>query len=146
MLPIDLDHLDLQMNRTAGGPIRVTFPFHSATGTASSAAVLFELDTGDELATHTDSAEETLLVLRGEAEARVGDDLFALRPAEVVVIPAMVPHSVLNTGDATLRVIGFFSAATVVTTFDEALSSGGERVMVIGAPLPIAARLEASAA
>jgi quercetin dioxygenase-like cupin family protein len=142
MLTVDLDRVELQDNSTAGGPIRVAFPFHSAAGTGSTAAVLFELEPGSALATHTDSAEEVLHVLEGDAEAEIGDELGLLREGELAVVPAMAPHSLRNVGEGTLRVLGIFSSATLVATFEEPLAPGGPQVMVAGAPMPIAAGLE----
>jgi quercetin dioxygenase-like cupin family protein len=138
---LDLASVPLQRNTTAGGPIRVAFPFHSATGTTSTAAVLFELDPGDELAMHTDSAEEVLLVLEGEAQGQIGERAVPLEAGRVAIIPAMTPHSVLNTGEDTLRVIGIFPAATVVSTFERPLEPDGPQVLVIGAPVPLATPL-----
>jgi mannose-6-phosphate isomerase-like protein (cupin superfamily) len=142
MSPIDLENLKLKESATAGGPIRVAFPIHSATGTASTAAVLFELDPGSELATHRDSAEEVLLVLEGSAEARIADRSIAVGPGQLVVVPARVPHSVLNHGNDRLRILGVFAASTVVATFAEPLAPGGPQMMVIGAPIPLAAPLQ----
>ena len=63
--------------------LRVNFPVHSATGTASTATVLFELDPGAELGVHTDSAEELLIILQGTAEARIGDEVGRLEKNQV---------------------------------------------------------------
>ena len=142
MITIDLDRFDLPEAARGGGTIRVGFPFHSAAGAASSAAVLFELDPGSALGTHTDSAEEVLLVLAGVGEADVGDEREQLRAGQLAVVPAMAPHGIRNVGDTTLRVLGFFSSSTVVATFEEPLRPEGERVAVIGAPGPILAHLE----
>ena len=72
MYTFDLDTFELA---SAGPGLRVSFPVHSATGTASTATVLFELDPGAELPVHTDSAEELLIIVQGTAEARVGDEV-----------------------------------------------------------------------
>jgi hypothetical protein len=40
------------------------------------------------------------------------------------------------------RLLGFFSAPTLVATFDEPVAPGGPQVFVIGAPIEIAAPLE----
>jgi quercetin dioxygenase-like cupin family protein len=146
MIRIDLAEIELEDNSTAGGPIRVGFPFHSNVGTGSSAAVVFELEPGSELATHTDSAEEVLLVLEGEGEARVGDEQERLSAGQLAVVPAMVPHSVANVGSRRLRVLGVFSSSTLVATFEEPLAPEGPQVMVIGAPEPIAVPLSHRAA
>ena len=94
------------------------------------------------LATHTDSAEEVLHVLEGEAEAEIGQEQRHLGAGELAVVPSMEPHSVRNVGDGTLRVLGIFSSSTLVSTFEEPLVPGGPQVMVAGAAIPIAAELE----
>lgn len=137
MITVDLNDIELMDSGTAGGPDRVTFPFHSGTGTASTAAVLFEVEPGNALGTHTDSAEEILLILAGEGEAHVGDERELVSAGQIAVVPAMAPHGIRNTGDTTLRVLGFFSSSTVVSHFEESLGPNGERVAVIGATFPI---------
>ena len=52
------------------------------------------------------------------------------------MIPAMVPHGVRNTGNETLRVVGFFSESEIVSTFEEPLQPRGVAQMEQGAPLP----------
>jgi hypothetical protein len=41
-------------------------------------------------------------------------------------VPAMVPHSMRNVGDETLRVVGFFPSSTVMSTFDQPIVPTGE--------------------
>jgi mannose-6-phosphate isomerase-like protein (cupin superfamily) len=139
MQHVDLDRFELMP--TAPG-LRVSFPFHSATGTASTATVLFELDPGAELAMHTDSAEELLIVVQGTAEARVGDEIGTLEAHQVALVPPMAPHGLRNIGDEVLRVFGTFSASTVVSTFERPFEEDGPDVVVIGSPVPVAGRLE----
>ena len=142
MFALDLNDLELTEVATAGGPIRVTFPFHSGTGTASTAAVLFELEPGSALATHTDSAEEILLILEGEGEAHVGEKSGHVRAGQVAIVPALAPHGIRNVGRTTLRVLGFFSSSTVVSHFEEFIGPEGENIFVIGGTVPIFARSE----
>lgn len=139
MLSIDLDEFELVP--TAPGR-RVSFPFSSTIGTASTAAVLFELDPGAELPVHTDSAEELLIVVQGTAEARIGDEVGRLTTHEVALVPPMAPHGLRNVGDDVLRVFGTFSSSTVVSTFEQPFEADGPQVFVIGSPVPLAARLE----
>jgi mannose-6-phosphate isomerase-like protein (cupin superfamily) len=140
VLTIDLNDLELAEGGTAGGSIRVAFPLHSGMGTSSTAAVLFELEPGSALATHTDSAEEVLLILAGEGEAHVGHERGLVRAGQLTVVPAMAPHGIRNVGETTLRVLGFFSSSTVVSTFDAPAGPEGEDVFVTGARVPILAR------
>ena len=140
MIVLDLNELELNQAGTSGSPLRVTFPFHSGTGTASTAAVLFELEPGAALGTHTDSAEEILLILEGEGEAHVGDESGRVKAGQVAIVPAMAPHGIRNVGETTLRVFGFFSASTVVSNFEGFIGPDGEDICVIGGTVPIFAR------
>ena len=114
--------------------MRVDFPISSTAGAASTAVVYFELEPGEHTGMHTDSAEEIVLVLSGRAEAIVGDERGELSAGGLGLVPALVPHDVRNIGEETVRVVGFFSSATVVSVFDDALMPAGTRV--VGTPLP----------
>jgi len=149
MHSVDLDSLELMDVTSELDParrVRVAFPHHSLTGNASTATVYFELDPQMHLGTHTDSSEELLLVVQGEAEASVGDESAYAGAGTVVTVPAMVPHDIRNVGEGPLRVLGFFSSPTVVATFEQPIAPGGPQVFVIGAPLPIAEPLPESVA
>lgn len=112
--------------------IRVNFPFFAATGTHSTAVVYFEIEPGQYLGTHTDSAEEILLVLAGTVEASLGVESGRLSAGQAALIPAMVPHGVRNVGAEVARCVGFFSAATVTSTFDQPMMPFG--TAVVGTP------------
>jgi quercetin dioxygenase-like cupin family protein len=112
--------------------VKVNFPFYVGTGTKNSAVVYFELEPGHRLGTHTDSAEEILLILEGEAEATVGDEQGRVSAGDMAVVPAMVPHALRNVGDETVRVVGFFSSNVIVSTFDQPMMPFGQRV--VGTP------------
>jgi len=89
-------------------------------GSKKSAAVYFELQPGDHLGRHTDSAEESLLILAGEVEVSVGEEKGKLAKGEIAVVPVMVPHDLRNIGKETAKVLGFFGGANnIVATFDE---------------------------
>jgi quercetin dioxygenase-like cupin family protein len=123
-----------------GGGMKVGFPLSSSTGTASTAVVLLEFEPGGELAVHTDSAEELLLVIEGTAEGTVGDEVGRVAAGDIVLVPALVPHGLRNIGDGLLRVVGFFSSSTNIAVFEKPLPTG-DQVVVIGAPQPMAAPL-----
>ena len=55
---------------------------------------------------------------------------------DLAVIPAMVPHGIKSVGDEPLKVVGFFSEATVVSSFDEPIHPVGLSVLEQGAPAP----------
>jgi hypothetical protein len=49
--------------------------------------------------------------------------------------PSMVPHGIANTGDETLKVVGFFCNSHIVSTFDEPLQPMGQSSLTQGAPV-----------
>jgi mannose-6-phosphate isomerase-like protein (cupin superfamily) len=145
MQTIDLSTVETMEIASALDParrLRVAFPISSATGTAASASVYFELDSGTHVGVHTDSSEELLVILEGAGEGLVGDERARVRAGQVVVVPAMVRHDITNTGEGPLRVLGTFAGSTVVAAFEEPLAPGGPQVFVIGGPMPIMLPLE----
>lgn len=145
MQQVDLNSFPLMDVESALDPsrrVRVGFPHHSEVGNASTATVYFELDPGTHVGLHQDSSEELLLILEGEGEATVGKETAVAQAGAVLTVPALEPHDIRNVGRGILRVLGFFSASTLVATFDEPVAPGGPQVFVIGAPIEIAAPLE----
>jgi quercetin dioxygenase-like cupin family protein len=118
--------------------VRVTFPINKWAGSAHSAAVYFEIEPGNRLAEHTDSAEEILYIVAGDAEAHVGDERARLTAGDLAVIPAMVPHGVVNVGSQTVKVVGFFAESEIISTFNESVQPFGAAVLNQGAPPPAA--------
>ena len=119
--------------------VKVNFPFFLGTGTKSTSVVYFEIEPGRRLGTHTDSVEEILLVLSGEAEVSLGEEQGRLSAGEMALVPAMEQHGLRNAGEETVRVVGFFSSNVIVSTFDRPMMPFGERV--VGTP-PILAEEE----
>ena len=145
MQQVDLNSFPLMDVESALDPtrrVRVGFPHHSQVGNASTATVYFELEPGTHVGLHQDSSEELLLILEGEGEATIGEESAVAQAGAILTVPAMEPHDIRNLGVGTLRVLGFFSAPTLVATFDEPVAPGGPQVFVIGAPIQIAAPLE----
>ena len=122
MQTVQIDELELFEGWSHSDPgmrVRAGFPISSGTGTKSTTVVYFELEPGEHLGSHTDSAEEVLLIVSGSGEATIGEEEAAVKMGTLAVVPALVPHSVKNTGEETLRVVGFFSSSTVLSIFAE---------------------------
>ena len=96
-----------------------TFPMIGTHGTADSATVYFELAPGDELGTHTDSAEELLLILEGEADITVREEQGRLGAGQLALVPKQASHNIRNAGEVTLKVLGFFGGANHITAVFE---------------------------
>ena len=134
----DLNHLELGDAWYEHDPamhVKVNFPFYAATGNESTAVVYFEIEPGRYLGTHTDSAEEILVILTGTVEVTLRDEHALASAGHAALIPAMAPHSVRNSGNETARCVGFFSSAIVESTFEQPLMPFGTRT--VGTP-PVA--------
>lgn len=150
MYVVSLDELELMRLGYEDDPearVNGTFPFSVASGNKSTAAVYFEVKPGKKLPTHTDTSEEILLILAGEARVTIGDEEGRVSAGDAALIPSMVPHSVRNVGEEKLRVIGFFSGNTSMATFDKPLvpldgppegpPPFGERTLTIPPPVAL---------
>lgn len=137
MFTANVNDLDMVEVRAASDPTlgcRVAFPIYAATGAAASGVVYFEVEPGGRLGRHTDSTEEVILVLAGEAEAEVDGERDRLGPGGLALVPAMVPHDIRNVGDDTLRVVGFFAGAALVHRFFEPFLPGTAEVIFVHGP------------
>ncbi len=109
---------------------RSAFPLVGALGSENSAMVYFELQPGDHLGRHTDSAEEVLLILQGTVEVSVGEEQGRISQGEFALVPTMIPHDLRNVGQETVKVLGFFGGANnIVATFDEVWLPNNSRVV-----------------
>ena len=122
MITVNLNQLELTEFIAKDNPrqhCKATFPLLGAHGTQKSATVYFELEPGDELGSHTDSAEEILLILEGDVEVTVGQERVSASQGQLVVVPELEPHNIKNVGPGKVRVLGFFGGANhIVATFD----------------------------
>jgi quercetin dioxygenase-like cupin family protein len=123
MTIININDLQLEQGNSSEDPRQCTsstFPLFGAHGTTDSATVYFELEPGDHIGRHTDSAEEILLVLQGELEAEVDGERQKLSKGDLVLVPKLVPHNIINVGKERARVLGFFGGAAYVrSTFEK---------------------------
>ncbi|HEX5168751.1 MAG TPA: cupin domain-containing protein [Cyclobacteriaceae bacterium] len=98
---------------------KATFPMFRINGTKSSATVYLEIEPGDNLGMHTDSAEELLLILEGEADLIIGGEKMKAAEKTLAHVPVLVPHDIINSGSKKLKVLGFFGGANdIVATFE----------------------------
>src|SRR3954452_11479013 len=128
--------LEAYVDSDRRGRVFPAFPINCFTGAEHTAVVYFEVQPGDYLPTHTDSAEEGLYIVAGEGEARLGNERARGRAGVLAVIPAMIPHGIANTGDEPLKVVGFFCESEIISTFAEPLQPIGLATLTQGAPVP----------
>jgi quercetin dioxygenase-like cupin family protein len=125
----DLELMEVWYETDPTMRLKVNFPLFLGTGTKNTAVVYFEIEPGYRLGTHTDSAEEILLILEGEVEVSLGEEEGRLSAGQMAVVPAMVPHGMRNVGEERVRVAGFFSSNVLVSTFDKPMMPFNQRVL-----------------
>lgn len=133
MIKVDLNKLELYEFTAKDNPgqrCRAAFPLLKVHGAEESAMVYIELDPGEELGTHTDSAEETLLILEGSVEVFVGQEKTGASRGSFLLVPQMAPHNFRNTGKSIAKVLGFFGGANnIVPTFENVWLPSGSNVV-----------------
>ncbi|MBV9310638.1 MAG: cupin domain-containing protein [Solirubrobacterales bacterium] len=101
-------------------------PGHSpSSGAKDSGSSLLEVQPGRRLPRHTDSAEETIVVLAGTAEVTVGQERCRLPAGGLAVVPKLVGHEVRNAGDDALRFVALYAEPDVVTTYERVVHPDG---------------------
>jgi len=54
---------------------------------------LFAFDRGEEISSHTAPGDALVVLLDGQAEITIGDEVFQVNKGETIVMPALVPHA-----------------------------------------------------
>jgi quercetin dioxygenase-like cupin family protein len=103
--------------------------WRSAAGHAgvASGSSLLEVDPGNRLPRHTDSAEEAIVVVAGTASVSVGEETELVPAGGVALVPECVPHEVRNEGDETLRFVAVYASTDVTTTYEADVQPDGGR-------------------
>jgi quercetin dioxygenase-like cupin family protein len=94
---------------------------------SDSGSSLLEVPAGCRLPRHTDSAEETIVVVSGTASVTVGDEQGEVPAGGVALVPECVPHEVRNAGAEPLRFVALYAGTDVVTTYEQPIEPGGDR-------------------
>ncbi len=96
-------------------------------GATASSTSLLEVEPGCALPRHTDSAEETVVVVAGLAEVEVDGETDTVPPGGVALVPKDVPHQVRSAGDEPLRFVAVYADTDVVTRYEAPVQPAGER-------------------
>jgi quercetin dioxygenase-like cupin family protein len=130
MIRLDPAELDFSDSYVAGDDTARwrSAPGHSpSTGARASGSSVLELPAGGRLPRHTDSAEETIVILAGTAEVVVGAERAELPAGGIAVVPEDVPHEVRNAGGQSLRFAAVYAAPDVVTRYEQEIQPDGSR-------------------
>ena len=100
---------------------RFDFPLTAASGCTSSSVIYYVIEPGHRTPMHIHSCEEIQGIVEGKTEVTVGDEVQTFEAEALVVVPALTKHSLENVGNTQLRVVGFFSSAAAIHTYEDTL-------------------------
>ncbi len=123
----DLDFADAWIEGDEAARWRSASGHGPSTGARSSGSSVIEVEPGRRLPMHTDSAEETIVVLDGVAEVEIGGERERVPAGGLALVPKNLMHEVRNAGDATLRFAAVYAEPDVVTTYVEPVQPDGGR-------------------
>jgi quercetin dioxygenase-like cupin family protein len=86
---------------------------------ADLAVIVEELAVGDAIPLHRHRIDEVLFYDSGEAEVRVGGEVYDVRGGDIVFVPAGEPHGTRNVGSDVVRVRAVFPCHRVDMTYLE---------------------------
>jgi quercetin dioxygenase-like cupin family protein len=98
-----------------------------ASGAQSSGSSVIEVEPGRRLAPHTDSAEETIVVLAGSADVQIDGETARIPAGGIAVVPTNHLHEVRNAGSEILRFAAVYAGTDVVTTYRSPVQPDGCR-------------------
>ena len=107
----------------------VSARWESASGLSASVSgsSVIRVPAGCRLPRHTDSAEETIVVLMGTAEVEVAGERTLLPAGGVAVVPEDATHEVRNAGEAELSFVAVYAAPKVLTRYEQEIQPDGSR-------------------
>ena len=79
-------------------------------GTTSSSLSISLADPGTGAPLHRHEDDELIVLLDGELEVRIGDEVVTVGPEHTVVVPPNVPHGFTVTGRRKARMLAFLPA------------------------------------
>jgi len=103
---------------------RLAMPVSADTGSPNT-VVYLEVDPGNRIPPHTHTAEEVFVVVEGTGIVTAGDKRWRAEAGAIAVAPAFVSHSWENTGESTLKIVGFLGANVLITEFEAPVTPFG---------------------
>lgn len=110
-------HEDGEVDHPQPGLRRVTV-VHRGTGAGALTMRIVTVEPGVETRLHWHKVEEAMMVLEGEGQAILGDEVMPIRGGETLLGPARLRHGFINSGSRPMKLVVAFPAVEVETFFD----------------------------
>ncbi len=132
MIAMQLKELELEQFWVEDKPshrVNLNMPLAGIPETESIGVIYVEQEPGDVAEMHTHDVDEILILLEGTSEVTVGDESSVFSAGGLVWIPKDVWHGFRNVGEDTLRAVGIFDGAKVVSEFESVLMPIGSKIL-----------------
>ncbi|HYU18615.1 MAG TPA: cupin domain-containing protein [Chloroflexota bacterium] len=110
-------HSEGSFDQPSPGISRVTI-VERKTGAGALTTRIVTIEPGAETPRHWHRVEESMMVLEGEGQAILGDQVMDIKAGETLLGPAGIRHGFINTGSGPMRVVVAFPAVDVDTFVD----------------------------
>jgi quercetin dioxygenase-like cupin family protein len=127
LAPAELDYSDAYVEGDRSARWRSAAGHSPSTGAKASGSSVIVVEPGCRLPRHTDSAEETIVVVAGTAEVAVGVERAKLPAGGVALVPEGLSPEVRNAGDEPLTFVAVYAAPDVVTRYEQEVQPDGSR-------------------
>jgi quercetin dioxygenase-like cupin family protein len=125
--PDELDFSDAWVEGDEAARWRSASGHGPSSGAQASGSSILEVQPGCKLPAHTDSAEETIVVLAGDADVQIDGETERVSAGGLALVPTNHLHEVRNPGEEVLRFAAVYADTDVVTTYREPVQPDGSR-------------------
>ena len=120
------------------------FPVGEKEGAVASSVAYYIIEPGKHTGLHSDNVEEIVFVAEGEGEAFSIGGSKKLEPGKFFVFAAGTDHDVYAHGTVAMRLLSFFPATEVLSTFQQEIYPVGGNVLSSKPPAPTLTELDPS--
>jgi quercetin dioxygenase-like cupin family protein len=118
------------------------FPVGEKEGAVASSVAYYIIEPGKHTGLHSDNVEEIAFVAEGEGEVFSIGGSKRLEPGKFFVFPAGIDHDVYAHGTVAMRLLSFFPATEVLSTFQQEIYPVGGNVLSSNPPAPTLTELD----
>jgi quercetin dioxygenase-like cupin family protein len=105
------------------------FPVGEKEGARASSVAYYIIEPGRHTGLHNDNVEEIAFIAEGEGEVFVVGETRQLDAGTFTVFPAGIDHDIYARGSEALRLLSFFPAPEIVSTFQQAIYPMGGNIL-----------------
>ena len=120
------------------------FPVGEKEGAVASSVAYYIIEPGKHTGLHSDNVEEIVFVAEGEGEVFVIGGTRKLDAGKFMVFPAGTDHDIYAYGNDAMRLLSFFPATEILSTFQQEIYPVGGNVLSSKPPTPELTELDPS--